>query len=90
MKVVFLEQANREFADAVQYYDRCEPGLGQRLQDEVFRAIHWLSNNPETHSLRRGIYRRMNLRVFPYYIPYVIRKETLWIVAVANSHRRPE
>jgi len=32
----------------------------------------------------------MNLRVFPYYIPYVIREATLWVVAIALSQRRPE
>ena len=90
MKIVFLDQANREFSDAVQYYDSQEPGLGQRFEVEIERAIHWLSANPEVCALRRGIYRRMNLRVFPYYIPYVIRESTLWVVAIAPSQRRPE
>jgi plasmid stabilization system protein ParE len=90
MNIVFLDQANREFSDAVQYYDSQEPGLGQRFEEEIERAIHWLSINPEACALRRGIYRRMNLRVFPYYIPYVIREQTLWVVAIAQSQRRPE
>jgi plasmid stabilization system protein ParE len=90
MNIVFLDQANREFSDAVQYYDNHEPGLGQRFEDEIERAIHWLSTNPEACALRRGIYRRMHLRVFPYYIPYVIREQTLWVVAIAQSQRRPE
>ena len=90
MKIVFLDQANRDFSDAVQYYDSQEPGLGQRFEDEIERAIQWLSTNPEACALRRGIYRRMNLHVFPYYIPYVIREQTLWVVAIARSQRRPE
>jgi len=69
MKIVFLDQANREFSDAVQYYDGQEPGLGQRFEDEIERAIHWLSTNPEACALRRGIYRRMNLRVFRIIFP---------------------
>ena len=55
MKIVFLDQANREFSDAVQYYDSQEPGLGQRFEVEIERAIHWLSANPEVCALRRGI-----------------------------------
>ena len=55
MKIVFLDQANREFSDAVQYYDSQEPGLGQRFEDEIERAIHWLSINPEACALRRGL-----------------------------------
>ena len=90
MKIVFLDQANREFSDAVQYYDSQEPGLGQWFEVEIERAIHWLSTNPEACALRRGIYRRMNLRVFPYYIPYIVRGSTLWVLAIAQSQRRPE
>ena len=90
MKIVFLDQAHREFSDAVRYYDSQEPGLGQRFEDEIERAIQWLSTNPEACALGRGIYRRMNLRVFPYYIPYVIREQTVWVVAIAQSQRRPE
>lgn len=90
MKAVFLEQAGQEFGDAVQYYDSRERGLGQRFEDEIVRAIDWLTFHPEAYSLRRGVYRRMNLHIFPYYLPYVIRESTLWILAVAHSHQRPE
>ena len=44
MKITFLEEADREFsdADAVAYYDDLEPGLGQRFEDEIDRALFWL------------------------------------------------
>ena len=28
--------------------------------------------------------------MLPHYIAYVIRGETVWIVAIAHGHRRPE
>jgi plasmid stabilization system protein ParE len=90
MKITFLEEADREFSDAVAYYDDLEPGLGQRFEDEIDRALCWLVEHPHVCPLRRDIYRRMNLHIFPYYIPYVIRQSTLWVVAVAHSRRRPE
>ena len=90
MKVVFLKEANREFSAAVAYYDNQEPGLGLRFEDEVDRAIRWLARNPRAFPLRRGLYRRMNLHIFPYYIPYVIRESRLWVVAIAPSQRQPE
>jgi len=37
-----------------------------------------------------GGYRRVNLRIFPYYIAYIIRSNGLWILAIAHTHRRPE
>ena len=90
MKITFLDEADSEFSAAVAYYDGQEPGLGQRFEDEIDRALLWLAEHPHVCPLRRGIYCRMNLHIFPYYIPYVIRESTLWVVAVAQSRRRPE
>ena len=89
MKITFLEEAANEFFAAVAYYDGQEPGLGQRF-DGIERTLFWLVEHPHVCPLRRNIYRRMNLHIFPYYIPYVIRESTLWVVAVAHSSRRPE
>jgi len=35
-------------------------------------------------------YRRVNLKTFPYYIAYIVREDTLWILAIAHSHSKPE
>ena len=90
MKITFLEEANSEFSAAVAYYDNQQPGLGLRFEEEIEQALHWLAEHPQINPLRRGIYRRMNLRIFPYYVPYVIRESTLWVIAVAHARRRPE
>ena len=37
--------------------------------------------------MRDGGYRRVNCPVFPYFIAYIIRRETIVIVAVAHCHR---
>ena len=39
--------------------------------------------------LRRGGYRRINLRDFPYYVPYLVDGGILWLVAVAHNRRKP-
>lgn len=85
MNIVFLAEARREFLDASAYYERQQPGLGQRFEDEIDKAIHWLAENPQVCGLRRGMYRRLNLHIFPYYIPYIIRGGDLWIIAVAHA-----
>jgi plasmid stabilization system protein ParE len=90
MNVIFLEEASREFSDASGYYESQQPGLGQRFEEEIDRAIRWLVENPHVLPLRRGVYRRINLHIFPYYVPYVVRGSALWVVAVAHARRRPE
>ena len=90
MNVVFIEEASREYSDASLRYESQEPGLGKRFEEEVEWAIRWLVENPNSLPLRGGIYRRLNLHIFPYYIPFVVRSSTLWVMAVAHQRRRPE
>ena len=78
MKITFLHEAELEFLDAISYYETEQPGIGQRFKDEVDRTVLWVAERPEVCRLRPGGYRRINLRVFPYYIPYVVRETKLW------------
>src|SRR5262245_54016859 len=56
--------------------EEARAGLGQGFKDEVDRCILWIQDHPELYRLRSGGYRRATLRVFPYYIPYVVRGES--------------
>jgi len=89
MKVIFLEEASREFLAAANYYDLQEPGLGLRFEEEIDRTISWIVKHPHACALRRGIYRRMNLHIFPYYIPYVIRGSTYGLSQSLNRNADP-
>ena len=87
---IILEQAEKEFSRSVAYYEAKEPGLGIRFRNEVAAVVDWILEHPEVPQLRRRGYRRVNLRVFSHYVAYVIREESLWIVAIAHAHQRPE
>jgi ParE toxin of type II toxin-antitoxin system, parDE len=90
MIVEFLPEAKSELVDAVAYYEGELSGLGQRIWDEVDQHITWIAGNYEIPSLRPGGYRRVNLKIFPYYISYVVRDQIIWILAIAHGHSRPE
>ena len=90
MKKIILQQAFEELNDAIAYYEEQQAGLGLRLKDEVDQHINWILGNSNVPQLRRGGYRRINLKVFLYYIAYIIREDTLWILAIAHGHRKPE
>lgn len=90
MTLVILGQAEEEFAESVNYYESKESGLGARFRDEVVEAVDRILRNPELPRLRPKGYRRLNLRAFPHYVAYAIREQTIWIVAIAHGHRRPE
>ena len=90
MKKVILKQAVAELTDAVKYYELKQLGLGLRLKDEVNERVNWIVDNFDTPQVRMGDYRRVNLKVFPYYIAYVMRNDTLWVLAIAHSHQQPD
>ncbi len=90
MTLLVLEQAEREFSKSVGYYESKEIGLGVRFRNEVASIVSSIQQHPEVPRLRLRGYRRVNLRVFPHYVAYVIRRDTLWVVAIAHAHQRPE
>jgi toxin ParE1/3/4 len=90
MTVRVVPEARLELRDAADYYERQQAGLGRRLWQETDEHISWISLHAEVPRLRPGGYRRVNLRVFPHYICYILRGDVLWILAIAHSGRRPE
>jgi hypothetical protein len=90
MIIRVVPEARFELRDAADYYDQQQPGLGRRLWQEVDGHIFWISLHSNVPRLRLGGYRKVNLRVFPYYIAYLVHGEVLWILAIGHSHRRPE
>jgi len=89
MNIVFLPEAKNEFLDAIAYYEAAHAGLSQRFKAEADRCILWIAAHHDLYRLRPGGYRRINLQVFPFHIPFITRNSTLWILAVAHSSRKP-
>ena len=90
MRMRILREAASEWREAVARYEEIEPGLGVRFKNEIRSILEWIKENPELARLRPGGYRRVNSKVFPYYVAYMVWNDTLWVLAVAHGARRPE
>ena len=90
MKLVILEEAEAELNDSVDRYEELEPGLGLRLKEEVRNTLLWISEHADLPRIRPKGYRRVNLRVFRYYVAYHLWNGIIWILAIVHSHRKPE
>jgi hypothetical protein len=90
MRVEILRVAEDELLEAIEHYEVIESGLGMRLRDEVRRCLDWISGHHLLARQRSKGYRRVNLRVFPYYVAYAVRADILWVLAIAHSGRKPE
>jgi len=89
MRVEFTAEARDDLFDAAEYYEQKETGLGQRFRDQIADVLRTVITAPHLWRERPGGYRRVNCPVFPYHLAYVIRGETLVVVAVAHGSRKP-
>ncbi len=90
MTVRFLDEAEQELNEAIAHYEKVDSALSLQFRNEARRALLWIRKNPEIPRTRPRGYRRVNLRVFPYYIAYFTWRDTIWVLAFAHGHRKPE
>jgi plasmid stabilization system protein ParE len=86
----FLSPAQRELAEAVEYYERAAPGLGLEFLDEIERTVKRVMVHPEAWTRVTEHHRRCRTRRFPYGLIYTVDKDIVIIAAVMNLRRSPE
>lgn len=89
MRIRFLEIAQIELDEAIEYYNHETPGLGEEFLAEVLNTLDRIGSFPEAWHPCSKRTRRCQTRRFPYGIIYQIRKEEILVVAIANLHRKP-
>jgi plasmid stabilization system protein ParE len=89
MYVTFNRLAEQELNDAIQYYERAEPGLGDAFLTEVRRCTAEILEFPEASQVVRGKIRRRLCRRFPYGLLYTRRDDEIRILVVMNLKRHP-
>jgi toxin ParE2 len=90
MRIRFLEIAQIELDEAIEYYNHETPGLGKEFLAAVLSALARIGRFPEAWHPSSKRTRRCQTRRFPYGIIYQIRKEEILVVAIANLHRKPD
>jgi plasmid stabilization system protein ParE len=86
----FLEVAEIELDEAINWYREQAPGLGDAFLIEVLSAADRIVRFPEAwHPLGEGI-RRCRLGRFPYGLIYAVDDGDILVLAVAHLHRRPD
>jgi len=86
----FLEIAEIELDQAVNWYESQALGLGNAFLIEVLSAADRATRFPEAwHPLDVGV-RRCRLSRFPYALIYTVEEGEILVLAVAHLHRRPD
>jgi len=74
--------------NAVSYYNRQRPGLGDELRSEVYSAIERVGANPYQYAIIKNNIRRAFVHRFPYAVLFRIVNDNTIRVLVIRHHRR--
>jgi plasmid stabilization system protein ParE len=88
MKIRYLDAADAEFQEAIDYYNTESAGLGFEFSDEVKAALARIGNYPKAWTPLSKRTRRCQVHRFPYSIIYELR-DTIVIVAIQHHRRKP-
>lgn len=90
MEIKFLEIAQVELDEAVEFYNSESPELGDLFLVEALHAVERIGQLPQAWQPFTSTTRRCLLRRFPYSIVYQATDEEILIIAIANLHRKPD
>jgi len=90
VEIRFLEIAQIELDETIEYYNSESPGLGDSFLLEALNTIERIRHFPKAWQPFSSTTRRCQLRRFPYGIIYQILNTEILVVAVANLHRKPD
>ena len=90
MKIRYLDAADAEFQEAIDYYNDQRSGLGFEFSDEVKDAVTRIRNYPRAWTPLSKRTRRCQVHRFPYSIIYELRSDLIVIVAIQHHRRKPE
>ena len=88
-RVVIGRGAARDIAEARDWYDAQQPGIGKAFLDEIESALNRVSIGPDRYPIIVRDARRALIRRFPYAIYFRVRERTLRVLAVVHQHRDP-
>jgi len=92
-ELLFSARSQEEANIAIEYYDSINPELGNRFFIELLEIYQKLSITPQFYSfissIRKTAVRDVKLPSFPYVVVYEIIENTVYVISILSSHRKP-
>ena len=90
LSVKFLEAAEVEASEAIDWYEGRETGLGTAFRETFEVVISFIKKNPLSFPIVHGsTVRRAKVRRFPYVIFFTIQSDRILIYSVFHTSRNP-
>jgi len=88
-KVVYRKAAQVDLAEAYDWYHSIDPGLAERLLNDLRAATDRIAAHPLSCPVFLGTSRRTRLNVFPYYVYYRLERGAIVVHAILHARRSP-
>jgi plasmid stabilization system protein ParE len=93
-RVIVLDEAEDELAEAEDWYEAQRPGLGPDFRRAIDEAMELLAEAPLAAQTVAHVpdslgVRKLLVKRFPYGIVFMAHDEELWVLAFAHHSRRP-
>ncbi len=81
--------ARLEIAEALEWYEWHEAGLGARFLSELGHSERFIARHASLGTPYRYGTRKRRMHIFPYNLIYTVEPEAIWVIAVAHHARKP-
>ena len=84
--------AQKELAEAFQWYESRSPGLGVRFIEAVNERLSELSKYPDRYAKQKAEFREVSTNIFPYILIYEFlpKEKIVFISYVFHTRRNPK
>lgn len=89
VEVRLRPEAEQDVAEAAQWYEANEPGLGAQFVDQVQSTINTIAEQPSAFTEIHKSVRRALVRRFPFGVFYQLDKDGVMVIAVLHGSRHP-
>ena len=89
MNIILIQPADKELAEAIDYYNDQLEGLGVQFYTSFLDTVGYIAQTPDTWRKIGVNTRRVNIKRFPYLILYVRDEQDILITCIAHQHRNP-
>ncbi len=89
MKVVVLDEAERDLDDGYWFYENQEEGVGACFLRQVLNDLESLPSYARIHQVWFGKYHRMLSRRFPFGVYYTVADSEIRVHAVLDMRQDP-
>lgn len=91
MTIITEPEAEHEWNEAVDWHEERQPGLGLRLNSEIWQHIQTLASQPDRFPLVGRLTRKAKIKGWPYSIFFVVNEahSQIKIIAVWHGKRNP-